>query len=150
MSLELRADRISGGEGHFHEIFVDGSPFAGASAVDTSNFVTTGHTGDFVSSWETGNFVSKWETGDHGGITDTSSFVNVSDTGNFVSSWETGNFVSNWETGDHGGIAGGISWSVTPASTGSLGVEGNIAFDSEYMYVCIEDNKWRRSPLSAW
>ena len=114
MSLELRADRISGGEGHFHEIFVDGSPFAGASAVDTSNFVTTGHTGDFVSSWETGNFVS------------------------------------NWETGDHGGIAGGISWSVTPASTGSLGVEGNIAFDSEYMYVCIEDNKWRRSPLSAW
>ena len=129
MSLELRADRISGGEGHFHEIFVDGSPFAGASAVDTSNFVTTGHTGDFVSSWETGNFVSKWETGDHatniGDLSDveTSSAGHTPDggevltwddgmshwmpksleTGDFVSNWQTGDFVSKWETGDNVG-----------------------------------------------
>ena len=110
---------------------------------------------------ETGNFVSKWETGDHGG-------GSTIDTGNFVSNWETGSFVSKWETGDHGGgstIDTGnfvskwetgaltdhpINWAVTPASTGSTGVKGDVAFDTGYMYVCITDNKWRRGPLSEW
>lgn len=37
-----------------------------------------------------------------------------------------------------------------PATSTSPGVRGQIAYDANYMYTCVADNTWKRSPLSTW
>jgi len=37
-----------------------------------------------------------------------------------------------------------------PAEISSLGKKGNIAFDRNYVYYCVEDNSWKRAPLAKW
>lgn len=39
--------------------------------------------------------------------------------------------------------------SVGPTSS-SLGTQGNIVFDSNYLYVCIADDTWKRIPLESF
>jgi hypothetical protein len=39
---------------------------------------------------------------------------------------------------------------VAPAAINSTGVAGQIAYDTEYLYVCIATNTWRRTPLAIW
>lgn len=38
----------------------------------------------------------------------------------------------------------------TPASAGTAGDAGTIAWDSNFVYVCVATNTWKRSPLSTW
>lgn len=38
----------------------------------------------------------------------------------------------------------------TPATSGASGVVGQIAWDANYVYVCIALNTWKRSPLTTW
>ncbi len=40
--------------------------------------------------------------------------------------------------------------SYTPASSTAEGLKGDIAWDGDYLYVCVEDNKWKRVALSTW
>lgn len=37
-----------------------------------------------------------------------------------------------------------------PATAGSAGVEGDIVKDSNYIYVCVATNTWKRAALSTW
>ena len=37
-----------------------------------------------------------------------------------------------------------------PASAAATGVQGEICFDSNYMYRCVATNTWKRSPLTTW
>lgn len=37
-----------------------------------------------------------------------------------------------------------------PVLSTSDGVQGEIRFDSSYIYVCIATNTWRRSALTSW
>lgn len=37
-----------------------------------------------------------------------------------------------------------------PASSTSTGQVGKITWDSDYIYVCIATNTWKRSRLSTW
>lgn len=37
-----------------------------------------------------------------------------------------------------------------PASSGAAGTAGQIAYDSDYLYVCVAANTWRRVPISDW
>jgi hypothetical protein len=37
-----------------------------------------------------------------------------------------------------------------PASPTSIGTTGTITWDSDYMYVCIADDVWKRTALSTW
>ena len=37
-----------------------------------------------------------------------------------------------------------------PAASGSSGTTGDVAWDSNYMYMCVATNSWKRSPLSGW
>ena len=39
---------------------------------------------------------------------------------------------------------------VAPATTNSLGETGQIAYDNDYVYICIATNTWKRSELSSW
>ena len=38
----------------------------------------------------------------------------------------------------------------TPASASATGNKGEIVWDSNYVYVCVATNTWKRSPLSTW
>jgi len=38
----------------------------------------------------------------------------------------------------------------TPASAGAAGTAGQICWDSNYVYVCVATNTWKRSALSTW
>ncbi|NQD39972.1 hypothetical protein [Glutamicibacter halophytocola] len=40
--------------------------------------------------------------------------------------------------------------SKTPANSTAQGNTGDIAWDSNYVYVCVAANTWKRSPLGAW
>jgi hypothetical protein len=40
--------------------------------------------------------------------------------------------------------------SKTPASSSDIGNTGDICWDSNYIYVCTNTNRWTRSPISAW
>lgn len=41
-------------------------------------------------------------------------------------------------------------FTIVPDSVSSVGSTGSIAFDSNYLYVCIADNTWRRVGLNIW
>lgn len=40
--------------------------------------------------------------------------------------------------------------SKTPASAAATGTAGQIAWDSNYIYVCVAANTWKRSAISTW
>ena len=37
-----------------------------------------------------------------------------------------------------------------PASSSSTGVQGQLAFDDEYFYICVQNNIWKRFLLNTW
>jgi len=49
-------------------------------------------------------------------------------------------------------VSGGLisSTSHTPAGPTDIGTTGQIAWDSNYVYICIATNTWKRSPLNTW
>ena len=38
----------------------------------------------------------------------------------------------------------------TPATSGASGNKGDIAWDANYIYVCVNTNTWKRSALTTW
>jgi hypothetical protein len=56
------------------------------------------------------------------------------------------NFLSINILGDHINIA----TKKTPASGSDTGTAGNIAWDSDYLYVCITTDTWKRVELTSW
>lgn len=49
-------------------------------------------------------------------------------------------------------IAGGLTVSTphTPSSASATGIRGQMSWDSNYVYVCVATNTWKRSALSTW
>lgn len=37
-----------------------------------------------------------------------------------------------------------------PASATDIGAKGDIAFDSNYLYVCVDTDTWVRTALATW
>ena len=37
-----------------------------------------------------------------------------------------------------------------PASSTSTGIQGQLAFDDEYFYICVQNNIWKRFALGSW
>lgn len=47
--------------------------------------------------------------------------------------------------------AGGVSWATVPVCPTSSGVAGQIAYGSDgYLYVCTQNNVWRRVLMTSW
>lgn len=44
----------------------------------------------------------------------------------------------------------GISWVSVPSAADSTGTAGQVAYDSDYFYVCVATNTWKRTALSTW
>ena len=38
----------------------------------------------------------------------------------------------------------------TPSSAGDTGNTGDICWDTDYIYVCVNTNTWKRTPISTW
>ena len=48
-------------------------------------------------------------------------------------------------------VSGDIATVVsTPASASSSGVPGSIAYDNDYLYICIATDTWERAAISSW
>jgi len=43
-----------------------------------------------------------------------------------------------------------ISQSYTPSSALDQGVKGTITYDTDYIYVCVATNTWKRVALNSW
>jgi hypothetical protein len=46
--------------------------------------------------------------------------------------------------------ATGPTWSSAPATAGSTGSTGDLAYDSDYLYVAVGANTWKRTTLTSW
>lgn len=44
----------------------------------------------------------------------------------------------------------GIATARTPASAAAAGVQGQVCWDSGFVYVCVATNSWKRAALAAW
>jgi hypothetical protein len=44
----------------------------------------------------------------------------------------------------------GLTWSAVPASATASGTAGQIAYDSQYQYICVATNTWARISLAAF
>jgi len=43
-----------------------------------------------------------------------------------------------------------ITTATTPASAAAVGVAGTIAWDADYLYVCVATNTWKRTAIATW
>jgi hypothetical protein len=37
-----------------------------------------------------------------------------------------------------------------PSTSGDTGTKGQIAYDNDWIYVCVQNNTWKRAQLNAW
>ena len=51
-----------------------------------------------------------------------------------------------------GGSGGGTppAWVSVPATSTSAGTAGQIAYDGDYFYCCVQANVWRRVAINDW
>jgi hypothetical protein len=67
-----------------------------------------------------------------------------------------GNVVVNSVSATSGFVNGKIIISVNantnpvPTAINSNGIQGEIVFDTNYVYICVATNTWKRAPLSSW
>ena len=62
--------------------------------------------------------------------------------------YDTGNSVWTGTMTINGNLA--ISTNHTPSSATATGTTGTILWDSNYIYVCVATNTWKRASLSTW
>jgi hypothetical protein len=43
-----------------------------------------------------------------------------------------------------------VATSKTPASASAAGTQGDVAWDADYLYVCVATNSWKRAAIAAW
>ena len=88
--------------------------------------------GDGSSTWEQLNYFGG--TGPTGSIGATGSTGSIGATGSVGPTGSTGPSVS----------------SIAPGSSGATGSTGDLALDTDYLYVCIGTNTWKRTQITGW
>lgn len=84
-------------------------------------------------------------------FSDTTAFADSNIYNNLTGGWQSTFSTVQTNSGNWGtGGTGGINWSTPPLSTNSTGTEGEIAYDSNYLYVCVSNNTWKRTILATW
>jgi hypothetical protein len=48
------------------------------------------------------------------------------------------------------GVPGLVLGTSTPTTSSATGTAGSIAWDSNYIYVCVATNTWKRVAISTW
>jgi hypothetical protein len=75
-------------------------------------------------------------------ITSSGGYVTVTITGGVGATGSTGGF---GPTGPSVTVSG-----VPPGSSGAAGVTGDLALDSDWLYVCVATDTWKRTALTGW
>lgn len=118
-----------------------GSYTAGVISNLSNQTGTSSHRSLYVSNFETGRTASGniflldlgTNSNSNGQVSTHSSKFNVSNSGKITSSATAINFASQ-----------------TPASATAIGTTGDIAWDTNYIYVCVNTNTWKRSSITTW
>lgn len=58
--------------------------------------------------------------------------------------------VDNGTTVLNGGLILGTSSHTPPLNSNDPGTKGEVRFDTDYIYIYVDDNVWKRSSLSTW
>lgn len=53
-------------------------------------------------------------------------------------------------TGPIGPTGSYLVSNIPPGSSGSTGATGQLALDTNYLYVCVATNTWKRTQLTSW
>jgi hypothetical protein len=113
-------------DGYIFAGAVAGSGLGGNLVIATDN---TGTYGDIV--FATSSFYANAEVARfHGNLTSGSTFTVQSDI------LAKGKLV--------------LSAGQAPATSSSTGIAGQVAYDANYVYICVATNTWKRSALSTW
>jgi len=43
-----------------------------------------------------------------------------------------------------------VATSQTPASASAAGTQGDVAWDTDFVYVCVAGNAWKRAAIATW
>jgi hypothetical protein len=47
-------------------------------------------------------------------------------------------------------FANSIIVNKTPPTSSSTGIRGEVCWDTNYIYICIAENTWKRAPIATW
>jgi len=62
----------------------------------------------------------------------------------------TGNVNLATAGGNNGEVTVNIAAATAPATATSTGLTGEIAYDADYVYVCVATNTWKRAAIATW
>lgn len=125
-------------------IAVDGSTNVPAEATQGSIGVTSHATGK--SYWFVSNG-TKWIA--NGGAVDSTAFADI--TGVYGDNASLATALGLLAPKANAAFTGTFKIATaTPASATAAGTAGQIAWDANFMYVCIATNTWKRTAISTW
>ena len=128
----LTGNVTSTGSSSFTSIAVTGGTING-----TQIGATSASAGTFTGITVTGTATIATISASAGAIDGTNIGSTTPDAGTFTTLATTGDKVS-------------VQTAKTPASAGASGTAGDIAWDTNYIYVCVATNTWKRALLSTW
>ena len=73
-----------------------------------------------------------------------------SDTAKLKVYYDDGNTAQWVDASPAGGGGATTASSSAPSTTTSTGTAGTIAYDADYIYVCVATNSWKRASLTTW
>ena len=84
-----------------------------------------------------------------------SGISNITSDGNYVTVTITSGSGPTGATGANSTVPGptgstGTVSDIPPGSSGAVGATGQLALDSDWLYVCIGTNTWKRTALTGW
>jgi len=128
----LSGNVTSTGSSSFTSIAVTGGTING-----TQIGATSASAGTFTGITVTGTATIATAAVSAGAIDGTNIGGTTPDAGTFTTLATTGDKIS-------------VQTAKTPASAGASGTAGDIAWDTNYVYVCVATNTWKRAALSTW
>ena len=84
-----------------------------------------------------------------------SGISNITSDGNYVTVTITSGSGPTGATGANSTVPGptgssGTVSDIPPGSSGAAGATGQLALDSDWLYVCVGTNTWKRTALTSW
>lgn len=118
-----------------------------------SNTIIGAAAGDFIASGSSNTLIGRWK-GPSSGATLSSTLVLSAGTTvraycDSAGKWGFGTTAPTAGV-DTAGDAIRVRTAATPASASAAGDTGTVKWDTNYVYVCVATNTWKRAALSTW
>ena len=126
---------------------------AASSWTSGSNTIIGAAAGDFIASGSSNTLIGRWK-GPSSGATLSSTLVLSAGTTvraycDSAGKWGFGTTAPTAGV-DTAGDAIRVRTAATPASASAAGDTGTVKWDTNYVYVCVATNTWKRAALSTW